>query len=56
MPGLCLMMLITVALNDMETSAEELRSDQSVEIQTLSEGTQGLSHLRGFHHGRIKQS
>lgn len=56
MPGLCLMMLITVALNDMETSAEELRSDQSVEIQTLSEGTQGLSHPRGFHHGRIKQS
>lgn len=38
-PSLCLMMFITVALNGMETSAQELRPDWSVVTQTLTDGS-----------------
>lgn len=40
-PGLCLMMLITVALNGMETSAQEPGPDWSVVTQTLTDGSFG---------------
>lgn len=39
MPGLCLIMFITVALNDMEIYAQELRPDWSGVIQALTDGS-----------------
>lgn len=39
MPGLCLMTCIPVALNGMETSAQELRPEQSVVTPLLTDGS-----------------
>lgn len=41
MPGSCLMMSITGTLNGLETSAQELRPDLSVVMETLTDGSFG---------------